>query len=138
MVGGQAADILGEQGMTKLSELEFIHLHKTSDLIVYSLLAGGRIAGANQEQLNALERFGYSIGLAFQIQDDILDVIGDEQKLGKPLRSDEKQQKVTYPYFIGLQASKAKVAELTERGKQAILAAGFPYPGRMLEIADFF
>lgn len=137
MVGGQAADMLGEQGITRLEELEYIHLHKTSDLIVFSLVAGGVLAGATPPQRQALETFGRSIGLAFQIQDDILDVTGDEQKLGKPLNSDEKQQKVTYPYFIGLEASQAKVRELTEEGKTAIRSAGFPNPDRLLELADF-
>jgi geranylgeranyl diphosphate synthase type II len=137
MVGGQAADMQGEQGLTKLEELEYIHTHKTSDLIVFSLKAGGRIAGATDAQLQALEQFGYHIGLAFQIQDDILDLTGDEQKLGKPLKSDEKQQKVTYPFFLGLEASKAKVAELTRKGKEAIVASGFPNPERLLQLADF-
>ncbi|GLI07365.1 farnesyl-diphosphate synthase [Paenibacillus tyrfis] len=137
MVGGQAADMLGEQGVTKLEELEYIHLHKTSDLIVFSLKAGGRIAGATEAQLAALERFGTSIGLAFQIQDDVLDLIGDESKLGKPVQSDVKQQKVTYPYFIGIEASIAKAGELTREAKQAILAADFPCPERLLELADY-
>lgn len=137
MVGGQAADMLGEQGITRLDELEYIHKHKTSDLIVFSLRAGGRIAGANDKQLQALEEFGSCIGLAFQIQDDILDVTGDEQKLGKPLRSDEKQQKVTYPYFIGIEASQEKVIELTKQGKQALAGAGLPNVERLLQLADF-
>ncbi|XOK63783.1 polyprenyl synthetase family protein [Paenibacillus elgii] len=137
MVGGQAADMLGEQGVTKLEELEYIHLHKTSDLIVFSLKAGGRIAGATEAQLAALERFGTCIGLAFQIQDDVLDLIGDESKLGKPVQSDVKQQKVTYPYFIGIEASITKVGELTSEAKQAILAADFPRPERLLELADY-
>lgn len=137
MVGGQAADMLGEQGVTKLEELEYIHLHKTSDLIVFSLKAGGRIAGATETQLAALERFGTCIGLAFQIQDDVLDLIGDENKLGKPVQSDVKQQKVTYPYFIGIEASIAKAGELTREAKQAILAADFPRPERLLELADY-
>jgi geranylgeranyl diphosphate synthase type II len=137
MVGGQAADMLGEQGLTRLEELEYIHKHKTSDLIVFSLKAGARIGGASAKQLDALERFGNGIGLAFQIQDDILDVTGDEQKLGKPIKSDEKQMKVTYPYFIGLEASRAKVVELTAGAKAAIVESGFPNPGRLLELADF-
>lgn len=137
MVGGQAADMLGEQGITRLDELEYIHLHKTSDLIIFSLKAGGRIAGANAKHLQALERFGTCLGLAFQIQDDILDLTGDELKIGKPLQSDVKQQKVTYPYFIGLEASLAKVEELTNEAKWAILQGGFPSPDRLLQLADY-
>jgi geranylgeranyl diphosphate synthase, type II len=137
MVGGQAADMLGEQGITLLADLEYIHLHKTSDLIIFSLKAGGIAGGATDIQLQALETFGRCIGLAFQIQDDILDVVGDESKLGKPVKSDEKQHKVTYPYFIGLEASQEKVRQLTEEGKRAILEAQFPNPGRLLDLADY-
>ncbi|NMO96889.1 polyprenyl synthetase family protein [Paenibacillus lemnae] len=137
MVGGQAADMEGEQGLTSLEQLEYIHLHKTSDLIIFSLVAGGRIAGLDENQLQALETFGHHLGLAFQIQDDILDIIGDEAKLGKKTQSDIKQQKVTYPYFIGLEASREKVQQLTEEAKETIMAAGLKDPKRLLEIADF-
>lgn len=137
MVGGQAADMLGEQGLTGLEQLEYIHLRKTSDLVVFSLKAGGHIGGATPKQLKALERFGTQIGLAFQIQDDILDLIGDEKKLGKPVKSDEKQQKVTYPYFVGVEASQEKVRQLTAQAKQAIVDAKFPNPDKLLQIADY-
>ena len=137
MVGGQAADVEGVQGITDARELQAIHTHKTGDLIVFSLLAGGRCAGAGVEQLEALRVYGYSIGLAFQIQDDILDLVGDEAKLGKPVKSDERQQKVTYPYLIGLDRSRQKVAELTEEAKRAVHQAGFQSPGRLLELADY-
>ncbi|WP_274365335.1 polyprenyl synthetase family protein [Paenibacillus thermotolerans] len=137
MVGGQAADILGEQGVTTLEGLEYIHTHKTSDLIVFSLRAGGRIGGADDAQLAALTTFGSSIGLAFQIQDDILDVTGDAEKLGKSVNSDVEQNKVTYPYLIGLERSRAMVAELTERGKSALTAGNVPDPRRLLQLADY-
>ncbi|NDI34229.1 polyprenyl synthetase family protein [Chengkuizengella sediminis] len=137
MVGGQVDDMDGEQGITNIHQLEQIHIHKTGDLIVFSLRAGGHIAGANNDQLKALASFGYKIGLAFQIQDDILDIIGDEQKLGKPILSDENANKVTYPYLIGLDACVEKVKELTEEAKQDIIDANFPNPNRLLEIADF-
>jgi geranylgeranyl diphosphate synthase type II len=137
MVGGQAADTLGEQGITRLDELDYIHRHKTGDLIVFSLKAGGRISNATDAQLLALEDFGYKIGLAFQIQDDILDIIGDETKLGKPLKSDEKQQKVTYPYLMGLESSQEKVRQLTLEAKVAIVSASLPHPERLLQLADY-
>ncbi|WP_036696298.1 polyprenyl synthetase family protein [Paenibacillus taiwanensis] len=137
MVGGQAADMLGEQGVTSIQQLEYIHLHKTSDLIVFSLRAGARIGGANEQQIAALTEFGRKLGLAFQIQDDILDIIGDEALLGKQKGSDEKSGKVTYPYFIGLDASKAEVARLTQEAKSAVLEANLPYPDRLLELADY-
>ncbi|WIV21550.1 polyprenyl synthetase family protein [Paenibacillus polygoni] len=137
MVGGQVADMEGEQGMTSMSQLEYIHLHKTGDLMIFSLVAGGRIAGANEEQLDALRIFGRDLGLAFQIQDDILDLIGDEQKLGKKTQSDVAQQKVTYPYFIGMEESVAEVKRLTESAKDALIQGGIPDPTRLFEIADY-
>jgi geranylgeranyl diphosphate synthase type II len=137
MVGGQVADMQGEQGITRLEELEYIHLHKTSDLIVFSLRAGGRIGGATERQLEALTTFGTNIGLAFQILDDILDIVGDEKKLGKPTGSDEKSRKVTYPYFVGIEASRRKVEELTSQGKESILQANFAFPDRLLQLADY-
>ncbi|EGL16685.1 polyprenyl synthetase [Paenibacillus sp. HGF7] len=137
MVGGQVADMKGEQGITELSGLEYIHQHKTSDLIIFSLRAGGRIAGADDKQLEALTAFGRSIGLAFQIQDDILDVTGTQEKLGKAVGSDEKQQKVTYPFFIGMEESERRVALLTDEAKTAIAGGVLPKPQRLLELADY-
>ena len=137
MVGGQVADMEGEQGLTDLHQLQYIHLHKTGDLMIFSLLAGGRIAGANDSQLEALREFGTQIGLAFQVQDDILDLVGDESKLGKKTGSDIKQQKVTYPYFIGLEASREEVQRLTAAAHSAILEGGFKDHTRLLEIADY-
>ncbi|WP_442950953.1 polyprenyl synthetase family protein [Paenibacillus sp. GSMTC-2017] len=137
MVGGQAADMLGEQGITSINELEYIHLHKTSDLIVFSVVAGGRIGGANEEQLDKLALYGRNIGLAFQIQDDILDLIGDEQKLGKKTNSDVAQQKVTYPFLIGMEESIALVKKLTQEAKNAIVEANLAQPERLLQIADY-
>lgn len=137
MVGGQAADMEGEQGLTSLEQLQYIHKHKTGDLIVFCLKAGGRIAGASAAQLEALETYGRNIGLAFQIQDDILDLVGDEGKLGKRTQSDVKQQKVTYPYFIGLEASRAEMQRLTEEAKLTVSGGLIAKPEMLLEIADY-
>jgi geranylgeranyl diphosphate synthase type II len=137
MVGGQVADMQGEQGSTKLETLQYIHQHKTGDLIVFSLKAGGRVSGASEAQLAALAKFGQCIGLAFQIRDDILDLVGDEGKLGKKVQSDVKQEKVTYPYFIGLEASQAELERLTLAAKEAVSDGSIPFPERLLQIADF-
>ena len=136
MVGGQTEDMLGAQGVTTLEQLESIHLHKTADLIACSLRAGGHAAEAAAEQLDALGLFGRNVGLAFQIRDDMLDVTGDAEKLGKPVRSDEKQEKVTYPYLIGLEASRRRVRELTREAKDALTDARLAAPGKLLAIAD--
>lgn len=137
MVGGQAADMLGEQGITTTEQLEYIHLHKTSDLIVFSVKAGARIGGASVRQLELLSLYARNIGLAFQIQDDILDLIGDERKLGKRTNSDVAQQKVTYPYLVGMEASMAMVSRLTQEAKDAVIEAGLAAPERLLHIADY-
>lgn len=96
MVGGQVADMEAEQGITSIEQLEYIHEHKTSDLVVFSVLAGARIAGANAHQLQQLELYGRNIGMAFQIQDDVLDLVGDEQKLGKRVQSDVAGEKLPF------------------------------------------
>ncbi len=137
MVGGQVSDMLGEQGITSLEQLEHIHLHKTSDLIAFSLRAGGHAAEADERQVEALGRFGRNIGLAFQIQDDILDLTGSADKLGKPVKSDERQHKVTYPYLLGLDESRRRVSELTREATDALLQVGLAKPERLLEIADY-
>lgn len=136
MVGGQVADMQGEQGVTDLNQLRYIHEHKTGDLIVFSAKAGGHLASGTAEQLEALERYGRALGHAFQIQDDILDLIGDESKLGKKTQSDVKQQKVTYPFFIGIEASRSEVDRLTREAKEAVQDGTVPNPQRLLEIAD--
>lgn len=137
MVGGQVADIEGEQGITSIEQLEYIHEHKTSDLIVCSVLAGARTAGATEQQLNKLAQYGRNIGLAFQIQDDILDIIGDAEKLGKPVHSDIEQEKVTYPYLIGMDKSVQLVEQLTKEAKGAILSANLREPQQLLDLADY-
>ncbi|OBR63031.1 polyprenyl synthetase [Paenibacillus oryzae] len=137
MVGGQVADMQGEQGITGLSQLEYIHLHKTGDLIAFSAMAGGRVGGATERQLELLGRYGRTLGLAFQIQDDILDLVGDEAKLGKPVNSDIEGQKVTYPFLIGLEESKRLASKLTEEAKGCIQEAGFTRPERLLQLADY-
>lgn len=137
MVGGQAADILGEQGITELSELEYIHTHKTGDLIVFSLRAGGWIGGGSEAQVDGLDEFGRKLGLAFQIQDDVLDLIGDEAKLGKRAGSDVKQEKVTYPSILGLDRCRELISQLTLEAKEAIHTAGIPHPERLYQLADY-
>lgn len=137
MVGGQVADMEGEQGLTNLEQLQYIHLHKTGDLMVFSLIAGARIGGATEGQLEALRVFGRDLGLAFQIQDDILDLTGDEQKMGKKTQSDVNQQKVTYPFFIGLEQSQEQVRALTQSAKDALDRADLTDSSRLMEIADY-
>lgn len=137
MVGGQVADIEAEQGDTSFEQLKYIQQHKTSDLIICSALAGGRIAKASETQLKHLATFARNIGLAFQIQDDILDIIGDEKKLGKAVNSDIQNQKVTYPFFVGLEESKQLVIQLTEEAKEALQLAQLKDASVLIELADY-
>ena len=115
MVGGQSADVEAEKRELELDEpkLMFIHENKTAALIQSSLMVGAILAGAPEETVDALEKCGYDIGIAFQIQDDILDVTGNEAELGKPVGSDEKNHKLTYVSAHGLKESEKEVERLS-------------------------
>lgn len=121
MIGGQTVDIEAENGNQILNEetLLFIHENKTAALIESSMMIGAILAGASEEDIAAVEKIAYNIGIAFQIQDDILDVIGSEEVLGKPIGSDAKNEKLTYVSLKGLETAKADVARLSN---EAILA----------------
>ena len=108
MVGGQVSDIESE-GLDDLgiATVASIHARKTGALLLASLLSGARLCGATPAQEYALHTYGTQTGLAFQITDDILDLEGDAEKLGKPLGSDLKQDKATYPKILGIDASRA-------------------------------
>lgn len=109
MVGGQQLDIENEGKPLTLEALETINANKTGQLILFSLLAGGLIAGVDGTTLERLRKISHHIGLAFQIQDDILDVIGDEALLGKATLQDEKNNKTTYVRLLGLEPAKIEV-----------------------------
>ncbi len=114
MIGGQVADVLAEKKDASLDSLTYIHQKKTSALIEASLVAGAQLAGATKEACEELRHIGNCIGLAFQIQDDILDIAGDENILGKPVRSDIKNRKMTYVSLKGIEASRATVESLLD------------------------
>ncbi len=124
MVGGQMADIEGEGQQLSLEELEFIHQHKTGDLLIAALLGAGYLAEANEVQLKALNQYGICIGLAFQIQDDILNVVGSVEELGKAVGSDADRGKATYPSLLGLESSRNRLRSLIEEAKQVLDEAG--------------
>lgn len=109
MVGGQVLDIEGEEKQLTLEELEQVHRLKTGALLTYSILAGGILAQASDEEMMALSQFGQHLGLAFQIQDDILDVTGTSQELGKTAGKDESSDKSTYPGILTLPKAKEKL-----------------------------
>ena len=123
MVGGQVCDVEAEKRQLPLSkeQLLFIHENKTAALIQTALMVGAILAGAEQKYIDALEKIGYNIGIAFQIQDDILDITGSEQELGKPIGSDEKNNKETYVTLAGLETAREQVEALS---KEAVALLG--------------
>lgn len=122
MIGGQTADIETEEKETAVTgeALLFIHEHKTAALIQAAMMIGAILAGASAAQVEAVERCAYNIGMAFQIQDDVLDVIGDSAELGKTAGSDANNGKQTYVTIYGLEKSQADVETLS-KGAVAIL-----------------
>ncbi len=120
MIGGQAADILSEGKEVDRSILEYIHKHKTAALIRTSVRVGAILAGGTKSELTALSRYGEDIGLAFQIVDDILDVEGSQEEMGKNVKSDSSKGKKTYPDFFGLSESKRKAKILVEQAVESL------------------
>ena len=117
MIGGQTADIEAEDMGENVTEeqLLFIHEHKTAALIQSAMMVGAILAGASDADIKKIEGIGYDIGIAFQIQDDILDVTGDAAKLGKSIGSDEKNHKVTYVTLKGLAQAQADQQAFSSR-----------------------
>lgn len=109
MVNGQVGDIEGEKTHLSLEELQKVHRGKTGALIQYACYAGGILSSATNRQLELLNQFGIQFGLAFQIYDDILDVIGNENELGKKVHKDQDENKNTYPVLLGLDGAKAEL-----------------------------
>ena len=114
MIGGQVVDLESEGKRINSETLEYIHIYKTGFLIRACIRCGGVLSQASKGQLSSLSSFGAHIGLAFQIIDDILDITGDQEKLGKDIGSDLTKNKATYPALYGLEESKRKAEELVE------------------------
>ena len=120
MIAGQTADLEAEGKEISFADLKYIHAHKTGALLRASLRAGAIIGGADDEVLNQISSYAEKIGLAFQIMDDILDLVGDEKKIGKKTGSDLTNNKATYPAFFGLPKSKEMAVDLIEKAKNAV------------------
>ena len=115
MIGGQVADVELEGTPLSMEQILFIHKNKTSALIEACMMIGAVLAGGSKEDVMAMEECGEYIGLAFQIQDDILDLTGDEEEIGKPVGSDEKNHKTTYVTLKGLKQSAKDVEEISKK-----------------------
>lgn len=120
MVGGQALDISSENSKPDRDILTFIHLHKTASLIAASVRMGGILADSDENTSKSLTNYGERIGLAFQITDDILNVEGNTEELGKTAGSDAKMKKMTYPAFYGIEKSRQEAENLVAEAIDAL------------------
>jgi len=125
LVGGQMDDMCREKLIgnveSTIQAMERVHHRKTGALMRVALKLGGVIAGASEQQLTALDEYGKHFGLAFQITDDLLDVLGEEETVGKRLRKDAEKEKWSYPHFLGIEGAK-QAAESAVRAAEAVLS----------------
>lgn len=136
MIGGQTVDVELTGKPVSGEKLDFIYRLKTGALLEASMMIGAVLAGASEEQTAAVEKIAADVGLAFQIQDDILDVVSDEKVLGKPVLSDEKNSKTTYVTLEGLSKAKTDVKEISDRAVKALslLPGEKEFLGQMIEM----
>ncbi len=124
MVGGQVVDMESEGKSIDLPTLEFIHTRKTGAMILASVQTGALLGGGGEDEFEAVSRFGEAAGLAFQIADDILDIVGDQELLGKDIGSDQARGKATYPALIGLKESRIRARQLRDLAIEALMPLG--------------
>ncbi|MDF2546461.1 MAG: polyprenyl synthetase family protein [Anaerosolibacter sp.] len=136
MIGGQVVDLASENKQIDGETLDYIHNHKTAALIIAAIRAGAIIGGADDHTLKCLTEYGKCIGLGFQITDDLLDIFGNEEKLGKKIGSDIENNKSTYPSIHGIDQSIAKVNELFHRSL-AVLQEFDTKSAFFMELADY-
>lgn len=135
MVGGQIADIEGESAALSLEQLESVHRRKTGRLLEFAAVAGGVISDLNDQKLEKLRLFAEHIGLAFQIRDDILDVEGNEEEIGKPVGSDEGMHKSTYPAILGMEKAKQRLSNHLSEARKLLYELHHE-PALLLELTD--
>ncbi len=135
MVGGQQADMEAENKQVTLAELTSIHARKTGELLIFAVTSAAKIAEASIEQTKRLRIFAENIGVGFQISDDILDVIGDETKMGKKTGGDAFMNKSTYPGLLTLDGAKSALNEHVSIAKSALSGHGFD-DEILLKLAD--
>ncbi|WP_251551314.1 polyprenyl synthetase family protein [Neobacillus muris] len=135
MVGGQVADMEGEGKELSIEELEYIHIHKTGKLLGFSVQAGAILAEASQTLLDQLRGYAHHLGLAFQIQDDILDLVGNQQLIGKPVGSDTVNHKSTYPKVLTLEGARDALRNHILSAKEYLQLTGLN-TGLLMELSD--
>ena len=136
MIGGQVVDLAAEGKDISLSELQYIRLLKTGAIIRSACVIGGILAGADDDELRAIDEYAKNLGIAFQIRDDILDVTGSEEELGKPIGSDAEQGKNTYVKLIGEWRSLELVNEFSYKAKAALARFG-DQAEMLIKITDY-
>ena len=124
MVGGQVVDMESEGQAVDYATLQYIHTRKTGALFLASIQTGAWLGGGNDAQVSALTRFGESAGLAFQIADDILDIVGSQEEIGKDVGSDQARGKATYPALLGLSEARRRAEELRDLAIAALEPLG--------------
>ncbi|MBM7855497.1 geranylgeranyl diphosphate synthase type II [Desulfohalotomaculum tongense] len=124
LIGGQVMDTVSADNEVDSETLEYIHRHKTGALFRAAVRSGAILGGAGEKQLRALTGYAENLGLAFQIVDDILDVEGDTAKIGKPVGSDEKNKKATYPALFGIEAARQKARQAADNAIKALSIFG--------------
>lgn len=137
MVGGQQADLEAETAeILTLEQLEAIHRRKTGRLLTAALTMGGRVAQTDVETLNQLKIYGESVGLAFQIADDLLDVTGNVEKMGKGVGKDQDHGKATYPGILGIEESQKRATQLIEQACDAVACLA-PRSQNLIQLARY-
>lgn len=137
MVAGQLLDMEAENMEVSLEQLEKIHALKTGELIKFAIKAGAYIGNATEEQLEQLDEFAYYLGLIFQVQDDILDVTGDQEIIGKPVGSDAYNNKSTYPKLLGNKGAKKQKDNYVLQAKNALQNADAT-DSYLMKLTDYF
>lgn len=136
MVEGQMQDMLSENTQVSLEALESIHRNKTGQLLKFSIMAGAYLGNASKDALSEMAEMAEALGLIFQIQDDILDVTGDSEVIGKPAGSDEGNQKSTYPQLLGLDGAIDQKEKYVQIALQALTKAGVEET-RLAELIEY-
>lgn len=137
MVAGQILDMEAENKPVTLDTLEEIHALKTGELLTFAISIGAYLGSATKEHLEHLKEFSYYLGLIFQVQDDILDIIGDPNKIGKPVGSDEENNKSTYPNLLGLEGAIDHKQKYVKKAKEALHKANAK-ESYLMALTDYF
>lgn len=137
MVGGQVVDIINEDVAIDLDTVTYIHLHKTAALLEAAFMMGGYLGGATDAAIQTLELIGRYVGMAFQIQDDLLDVTSTEEHLGKPINSDQKNAKTTYLTLKGMDQARLDITDFLDKSEALLGELAVKDPTFITSLIEF-